>query len=200
MPRPLRLLALAALVAPLWACGGNPAPHDASSQMRFGVQMAQRGLWSEAFFRFDQARRMGGGNDPQLLNNLAVASEAMGQFDTALEYYRQALALAPGNADLKGNYDRFVGFYEAFRAQADTPAETTAGATPAEPPADFGSAGGGGTASGGTATGAPPDGGVAVNPPPISQPDPPVPSPDPADSDEPPPSDDPPGNPNRRLS
>jgi hypothetical protein len=155
--------------------------------MRFGVQMAERGLWSEAWFRFDQARSLGAGNDPQVLNNLAVASEALGRFDEALELYRQALVAAPGNADLKNNYDRFVGFYEAFRAQAD--AEGTApaavpGATPAEPGADYGS---------GAAPAAPgplAPGGVATSPPPIPLAEPPgQPAPQPTDSDEPPPDD-----------
>lgn len=188
MPRPLRLLAFALLLVPVAACGGNPRPHDANSQLRFGVQMAQRGLWSEAWFRFDRARQMGGGNDPQVLNNLAVAAEALGRFDEALGYYRDALALAPGNSDLKNNYDRFVGFYEAFRAQADEAGGGAAAgpvdATPAEPPADFGSAG----------PAAPPSGGVATEPPPVPVPAAPTEPPrSPTEAADPPPNDDPPG-------
>jgi Tfp pilus assembly protein PilF len=177
MSRRLRLLALALTLVPVVACGSSPQPHDAASQLRFGVQMAERGLWSEAWFRFDRARLMGGGSDPQVLNNLAVAAEALGRFDDALEYYRQALNLAPGNADLKNNYDRFVGFYESFRAQAE------AGADPAameqvEPAADYGE-------------GSPTDpgsGGIVNEPPPI----PGDPLDSPLDDPEPPPGMDPP--------
>ena len=189
MPSPLRLLALALLLVPAAACGGNPRPHDAESQLRFGVQMAQRGLWSEAWFRFDRARAMGGANDPQVLNNLAVAAEALGRFDEALGYYRDALALAPGNSDLKNNYDRFVGFYEAFRAQADAAGDDAAAApadaTPAEPPADFGSAG----------PASPPGGGVVTEPLPIPMPMAPTePPPSPTETADPSPDDDPPGS------
>ena len=181
MPRALPLLALSTLLLPLLACGGNASPHTAAAQQRFGVRMAERGLWSEAWFRFEQARALGGGNDPQLLNNLAVASEALGRFDDALGFYRQALALAPANRELKDNYDRFVGFYESFRAQEEAAAATPA-ATPAEPSADFGSPA---AAPAGDA----PGGGVVNDPTPIPQPDAPAPAPQPSDSDEPPPSD-----------
>jgi hypothetical protein len=182
---------------PLAACGGNPSPHTAEAQMRFGVRMAERGLWSEAWFRFDQARALGAGNDPQVLNNLAVASEALGRFDDALEYYRRALGLAPGNSDLKNNYDRFVGFYEAFRAQADAAAAAPAPvATPAEPPADFGTPA---PAPSGPADA--PAGGVAVDPLPQPVPEAPAqPPPLPSEVDDPPPSDPDPSPDAARLS
>ena len=186
MPRPLRLLALAAMLLPLAACGGNTSPHTSAAQMRFGVRMAERGLWSEAWFRFEQARALGAGNDPQVLNNLAVASEALGRFDEALGFYRQALTAAPGNRDLKDNYDRFVGFYESFRAQ-EAAAEPAAAAAPApaEPPADFGAPAPAPAPAGPDAT--PP---VAVEPPLQPVPEAPaVPPSQPSDSDEPPPSD-----------
>jgi tetratricopeptide (TPR) repeat protein len=142
MVRPFRLAALAALVSVFLACGGRAAPHTAASQMRFGVRMAEKGLWSEAIFRFQQAEGLGGGTDPQVLNNLAVASEALGRFEDALGYYRRALELAPGNRELKANYDRFVSFYESYRARAETTPETAAAApASAEPAADSGTAG-----------------------------------------------------------
>jgi hypothetical protein len=121
MPTRVRLVSLAIVAVLAWAgCGSaSGSPVTADSQLSFGVKMAQRGLWSEAFFRFQQAQRLNGGNDPKVLNNLAVASEALGKFDQALDYYKQALRLAPGDADLKANYDRFVSFYESFRARGE---------------------------------------------------------------------------------
>ena len=78
--------------------------------------MAKEGLWQEALFRFERADRLDPKN-PKILNNLAVAQEANGQFDAALETYRQALALAPGSKDLKDNYARFVDFYQSYRPE-----------------------------------------------------------------------------------
>jgi tetratricopeptide (TPR) repeat protein len=125
------------------ACGGRSDPNTAAAQMRFGVRMAERGLWSEAVFRFQQAQQLAGGSDAEVLNNLAVSSEALGRFDEALDYYRRALQLAPGNRDLKANYDRFVSFYESYRAraEAESAADAAPAAAPAEPAEDAGTPG-----------------------------------------------------------
>jgi len=143
MPTRVRLVSLALfLTLPLSSCGpSHGSPATADSQIGFGVRMAQRGLWSEAYFRFQQAQRLEGGSSPRLLNNLAVASEALGKFDQALDYYKQGLQQAPGDAELKANYDRFVSFYESFRARGDEKAKAGAAAPAATtPPADSGSA------------------------------------------------------------
>lgn len=145
MPTRVRLVSLALILfLPLLSCGsshGAPVV-TANSQIDFGVSMAKRGLWSEAFFRFQQAQRLEGGNTPRLLNNLAVASEALGKFDQALDYYKQGLQQAPGDPELKGNYDRFVSFYESFRARGDQKAGAPGTGKPAAaaPAADSGSA------------------------------------------------------------
>jgi len=148
MPTRARLVSLALLLfLPLLSCGSSHgAVVTADSQIGFGVSMAKRGLWSEAFFRFQQAQRLEGGSTPRLLNNLAVASEALGKFDQALDFYKQGLQQAPGDPELKANYDRFVSFYESFRARGDQkPGAPNAGnpnaTKPAstEPPADSGS-------------------------------------------------------------
>ena len=76
--------------------------------------MAKRGLWNEALFRFKRAGFLRPG-DPRILNNLAVAYEAVGDFDQALETYKKALRADPGDQELKRNYARFVEFYQSFR-------------------------------------------------------------------------------------
>lgn len=142
---PLRLragtsLLVAVLCVPLLvtaACGGagpSPVYQEASSeaQMNFGVQMAQRGLWNEALFRFQRARSLSPGN-PRVLNNLAVAYEATGQFDEALTAYQQALQASPENRDLRRNYARFVEFYQAYQPAEEVAGE--GGAAAAEKPA-----------------------------------------------------------------
>lgn len=95
--------------------GGNGAP-GASEQLRFGVDMARRGLWSEALFRFEQARATGTAN-ASVLNNLAVCYEAVGRFEDALATYREALQIAPQNRFVKQNYSRFTEFYQSFRSK-----------------------------------------------------------------------------------
>jgi type IV pilus assembly protein PilF len=87
---------------------------SAEAQLAFGVEMAERGLWSEALFRFKQANRKNPGN-PRILNNLAVAYEALGNFDKALDYYQEAIRSDPSNRELKRNYSRFVEFFRAFK-------------------------------------------------------------------------------------
>ena len=87
--------------------------------------MARRGLWSEALFRFKQARRLRP-EDPKILNNMAVAYEALGNFERALEYYQQAIKADRGNKDLKRNYSRFIEFYRAFKPDEQKGAERPA--------------------------------------------------------------------------
>jgi Tetratricopeptide repeat len=116
---------LTVLVLPcllLAACSGNSSsnPNQVGSQLSFGVDMARRGLWSEALFRFQQAERMEP-QSPRVLNNLAVAYEATGEFDKALDYYKRALQISPNDRDMRANYSRFVEFYQGFRAQAQKP-------------------------------------------------------------------------------
>ena len=97
-----------------FSIGAKKAPDRKTEQLNFGVKMAQRGLWSEALFRFKQAERMSPG-DPRVLNNMAVAYEALGNFEKALDYYQDAIKSDPTNKDLKRNYSRFVEFYRAFK-------------------------------------------------------------------------------------
>lgn len=122
--RPLRALSIraplvvalcvVALVAST-ATFAQRRPASAKDQLQFGIEMAQQGLWSEALFRFRQAERLTDGESATIFNNLAVALEALGQFDEALEYYRKALRLEPGNRGLKRNYARFSEFYQSYK-------------------------------------------------------------------------------------
>ena len=108
----------------------------ADEQLKFGVDMAKRGLWSEALFRFRQADKAQPGN-PRVLNNLAVAYEAVGLFDEALETYKKALKADPANRELRRNYARFIEFYQAFKPSEEPPGEPEpepeAPATPERP-------------------------------------------------------------------
>lgn len=79
---------------------------DAKKQVEFGIQVAHRGLWREAVYRWERAAQI----DPTYaaaFNNLAVAYEHQGQLAKAREAYEKALALEPANALVRQNYDLF---------------------------------------------------------------------------------------------
>ena len=79
---------------------------DAKEQVEFGIQVAQRGLWREAIYRWERATQI----DPtyaQAFNNLAVAYEHEGQLDKARAAYEKALELDPNNAMIRQNFDLF---------------------------------------------------------------------------------------------
>ena len=80
---------------------------DAKSQVEFGVEVARRGLWREAMYRWQRAIDL----DPTYApawNNLGIAFEQGGQFDEAREAYETALDLDPNNLMIELNYDLFL--------------------------------------------------------------------------------------------
>ena len=91
-----------AAAAPLAA----DARDDAKKQVEFGINVAQRGLWREAIYRWERATQI----DPSYAaayNNLAVAYEHEGEFDKARNAYEKAIELQPDNALIKQNYELF---------------------------------------------------------------------------------------------
>lgn len=132
-PAPNRRPTAALMLFALLAASISPAAElDETQQLNkeitFGVKMAQRGLWSEALFRFNRASELRP-DEGRILNNLAVAYEALGQFDKALEVYQHALRVDAGNRELKQNYSRFIEFYQAYQPQEDS--AQSAGSEPA---------------------------------------------------------------------
>jgi Tfp pilus assembly protein PilF len=82
------------------------ARSDAKEQVRFGIRVAQRGLWQEALYRWKRATEI----DPsyaEAFNNLAIAHENQGQLEEAREAYERAIELAPDNTMILQNYDLF---------------------------------------------------------------------------------------------
>ncbi len=76
------------------------------SDFEFANKLAQEGLWQEAVFRLQKARA-GGNESAALHNNLAVALESLGRIEEAGKEYEAALKMAPGNEQIKSNFDRF---------------------------------------------------------------------------------------------
>lgn len=152
-PAILSLLLSAVLLVPAAASAADAESADA--QIEFGVDMAKRGLWNEALFRFRAAEQLEPGSF-RVLNNLAVAYEATGQFEQALDAYQRALRMEPNNRELRRNYSRFIEFYQSYKPDAAPAAADGAAAAGASDPAESaeaaaepGAASGGGTGPGG---------------------------------------------------
>jgi Flp pilus assembly protein TadD len=92
------------------ACAATPlladVRSDAREQVEFGINVAQRGLWREAIYRWEKAVEL----DPKYaaaFNDLGIAYEHEGQLDKARRAYEKALALDPNNTQIRQNYDLF---------------------------------------------------------------------------------------------
>jgi len=94
------------LVTLLLAAFPEATSAKSQDEVRFGIEVAKRGLWSEARFRFERAVAITP-ESAHALNNLAVAFEQQGAFDQAREAYQKALKLDPGNLYIQQNYDLF---------------------------------------------------------------------------------------------
>jgi Flp pilus assembly protein TadD len=102
----LRIAACAAVAflaaAPVLA----DARSDAKEQVAFGINVAQRGLWREAIYRWEKAVEI----DPTYAaahNDLAIAYEHEGQLDKARKAYEKALDLDPNNVQIRQNFELF---------------------------------------------------------------------------------------------
>ncbi len=96
-------LLIVTLTAPVALAGGRS---DARAQVQFGIEVAQKGLWREALYRWEKAVEL----DPKYAaayNNLAIAYEHEGMFDKARQAYEKALELDPKNTFVRQNYDFF---------------------------------------------------------------------------------------------
>jgi type IV pilus assembly protein PilF len=103
----LRVVAVVAFAA---AVSASPAFADAKSeaksQVEFGINVAQRGLWREAIYRWQKATEL----DPTYVaayNDLAIAYEHEGQLANARKAYEKAIELDPNNAQVRQNYELF---------------------------------------------------------------------------------------------
>jgi type IV pilus assembly protein PilF len=79
---------------------------EAKSQVEFGINVAQRGLWREAIYRWEKATAL----DPTYAaayNDLAIAYEHEGQLEKARKAYEKALEIEPNNSQIRQNYELF---------------------------------------------------------------------------------------------
>ena len=104
IPRVALFMAAAAIVSAGTAFAD--ARGDAKAQVEFGINVAQRGLWREAIYRWEKAVEL----DPtyaEAYNDLAIAYEHEGQLDKARKAYEKALELDPNNSQIRQNYELF---------------------------------------------------------------------------------------------
>jgi len=100
------------------------ARHDNFKQeMRFGAEAAQRGLWREAAFRWEKILKADPDN-AHVHNNLAVASESLGQFDRARKEYEEARRLAPDSKEIRNNYESFLELCRTIKTCGGEPVAT----------------------------------------------------------------------------
>jgi len=101
-----------------------------AAQDDFGVQMAKMNLWREAMFRFKRAVQIDP-NDARAHNNLAVAYEATGDFESARKEYLEALKLDRTNPYIQKNYSRYVEFLSRNRKRQAKETKTAGPLAPA---------------------------------------------------------------------
>lgn len=89
-------------ISPAFADGEK----EAKKEIAFGIDVARRGLWQEARFRFEQAAALNP-ESASAFNNLGVTLEQQGDFDKARAAYERALQLEPKNLSIQQNFDLF---------------------------------------------------------------------------------------------
>jgi tetratricopeptide (TPR) repeat protein len=106
-------------------CGSGGDLAKPETQREFGVRMAKMNLWREATFRFRREVQITPDN-AMAHSNLAVALEAIGDFDAAAKEYREALRLDRSNQYIQKNYSRFIEFTQKAKKRDATAVKAAA--------------------------------------------------------------------------
>ena len=99
------MLMVVPLLTMLLAADRVPAA-SSDDEIAFGIEVARKGLWNEARFRFERAVELNP-RSAEALNDLGVALEQQGEFARAREAFEKALKIAPGSLYIQQNYDLF---------------------------------------------------------------------------------------------
>jgi Flp pilus assembly protein TadD len=86
----------------------------------FGIDVAQRGLWREAIYRWEKATELDPTYAPAF-NNLAIGYEHEGQMEKARTAYERAMTLAPKDPQIRQNYELFKEVHDRTDAAKETP-------------------------------------------------------------------------------
>ena len=79
---------------------------EARDQVKFGIKVAQLGLWREALAHWERAVKLDPTYAPAY-NNLAIGYEQQGDYEKARNAYEKALELNPNNQYIKQNFELF---------------------------------------------------------------------------------------------
>src|ERR1035441_2579164 len=127
---------LVAVAAGAPACSSSRDGGAWKEQNSYGSQMARKGFWREALFRYEKAAAQHP-ESAEIQNNLGVAYESVGETSRALAAYKRALELAPQDAKIKRNYARFAEYYTSVQRASSLPAPSSSSPAvrPSPPPA-----------------------------------------------------------------
>jgi Flp pilus assembly protein TadD len=106
-----KLWLVAALLIGLTGAAFASQRDQAKAQVEFGLNVAQKGLWTTAVNHWEKAVEL----EPTYAaawNNLAVGYEQLGRFDDALKAYQKAVDLEPNNNYIRNNFDLFREIYD----------------------------------------------------------------------------------------
>lgn len=91
----------------------GPSSKEVKQMIKFGISLGKQGLWKEALYRWQEALRHDPDN-PQLLNNIAVALESQGDLEGARESYLRAMELAGRAKYIQRNIENFEELFTAL--------------------------------------------------------------------------------------
>src|ERR1017187_4688731 len=112
---------LVAVAAGAPACSSSRDGGAWKEQNSYGSQMARKGFWREALFRYEKAAALHP-ESAEIQNNLGVVYESVGETSRALVAYKRALELAPQDQKIKRNYARFAEYYTSVQRASTLPA------------------------------------------------------------------------------
>jgi hypothetical protein len=126
MHGPLRLVVVASGIALFASRAAVAAPaRDVAALLEFGAEMAAKGNWREAQYRWTLASEAEPDN-PRVLNNLAVGAEALGDPGRAHDLYARALSAGARDARIEKNAVRSERFWESARQEQEKDGAGTA--------------------------------------------------------------------------
>jgi type IV pilus assembly protein PilF len=115
----VRILTAMLLMTALSGVAYADARSDAKEQVEFGIDVAQKGLWKEALYRWERATQI----DPTYaaaFNDLAIGYEHEGMLEKAAAAYERALKLEPNNPMVRQNFELFKEIHDRTN-QSQTP-------------------------------------------------------------------------------
>ena len=101
------------------AAAGESPRETAEKEVAFGVELAPKGLWREAVYRWQRAVQLDPDN-AKAQNNLGVAYEQRGEYELAEQHYQKALQLAPDSVYIRQNYELFREANESRKRNTDS--------------------------------------------------------------------------------